>query len=177
MLIFWVLILPRLIGIFRNMQIQEQPVPMEELLVPKKKPLIPIVIIIILILAGAGAGLFFLMGDRIFSRGSEAPVAAAESSPPPVPAAAAGTVYSFQDEIMERSFIAGDTIRVILNGLDYPLVLEELGPPVVLSLEGREYSLEMGKGTVLDLTRDGEGRHKGFSPPAPGRRRGGGALS
>jgi len=152
----------RLIGIFRNMQIQEQPVPMEELLVPKKKPLIPIILIIILILAGTGAGLFFLLGDRILPRGSEAPVAivAAESSSPSV--AATGTVYSFQDEIMERSFVAGDTIRVVLDNRDYPLLLEELGPPVVLMLEGQKYSLEMGKGTVLDLSRDGEGDIKVF---------------
>jgi transcriptional regulator with XRE-family HTH domain len=155
----------KLIGIFRNMQIQEQPVPMEELLVSKKKPLIPIILIIILILAGAGTGLFFLLGDRLFSGEAEAPVAAEENpspSPPPSVTAGAGTVYAFQDEIMERSFLAGDTIRVVLNDQEYPLLLEELGPPVVFSLGGRKYPMEMEKGTVLDLSGDGEGDIKVF---------------
>ena len=155
----------RLIGIFRNMQIQEQPVPMEELLVSKKKPLIPIILIIILILAGAATGLFFLLGDRLFPGEAEAPVEAEEepslSSPPSV-TTGEGTVYAFQDEIMERSFLAGDTIRVVLNDQEYPLLLEELGPPVVFSLGGRKYSMEMEKGTVLDLSGDGEGDIKVF---------------
>lgn len=149
----------KVISNLRNLRMQEQPPPMEQLIKPPAK--IKLVAIIIPIVAVA----LLATGWLLFRNKAVHP-------PNPVKEEVAGAVsavetraqqmstggsYEFQREIMERSFYPGDEIVVFIDSSTYPIVVAEIGPPIVLSYDGRLENYEVGSTNVIDLTGDGRG--------------------
>ena len=153
----------RLIGIFRNMKIQEQPPPMEELLTTRKRKGLPVIIAAAAVLAVLGV-IFWVrilpgmeerstLADAEASAAAEAPAPAAR--PDPSAPVAAGSRYDFKDEILERSFLSGDTIVVYSAGGQFPLTVGAIGETVTLNGGSGPLELKPEVSSLLDLNGDG----------------------
>ena len=136
-----------IVGLYKNFKIQEQPVPMEELLEQKrssKSPLIILIIVIIAALIVAGV----LLGPQFLSRGrTVAPAAKVAPS--------GGTVYRLTDEIIERRFVAGDTVVVPVGNKSYDVKLSVSGRDLVLTDAAGTQTLKLGEEKSIDLNGDG----------------------
>lgn len=149
----------RLVTLYRNMKIQEQPVPMDELIQGKRRsPSIGLIVGIILaltVLAGGGYGAY-----TWFSRdtgGAEVGVAPAETEEPQQSAAeAAGDRYEMGEEIVERRFREGQVLRLVLNGQTVDIQVRDVADEVTLSTPFGSTSAGLGQELLLDLTEDNQ---------------------
>jgi cytoskeletal protein RodZ len=129
---------------YRALKIQEQPIPVEQLLrspVPVKKIVLSI-LIPLLILAAGGGGYYFY---------THRPVREYTVSPEvrqPVE-------YSMADEPLERRFYTGDSVLVPQGEAFYKLVLSNLGEALTITTPLGERKLDLGQELTLDLDDDG----------------------
>lgn len=158
----------RLISLFKNLQIQEQAPPMEELLQPRRSIKVPLIIGLAVLLAVIVGVVWFVVLPRAGgdpgtrsaessgeTAGTPVPGTAAVVPPPAVSASGAGAIYEFTDEVLERSFSLGDTINVHLGGTRYPLKIDSAGDAVKFALAQGDLELPLGAVTALDLNGDG----------------------
>ncbi|WP_319415452.1 helix-turn-helix domain-containing protein [Marispirochaeta aestuarii] len=143
-----------MISLYKNFKIQEQPVPMDELLVKRGPSPVLLILIGLTVLAAVGAGfLFFPRLNKPVS--SAAGEAAAQEQVREVPASADESLFLFTDEIVEQRFETGTRIEIPDLGPEYSISLLEAGDQVSLSLAGEETSLNLGEERRLDLNGDG----------------------
>jgi cytoskeletal protein RodZ len=135
-----------LIGIYRNIKIQEQPLPMNELL--ESRPRLPSLRIIVSIVAGVLiVALAGYLVYRATSRGS-LPAAAAR------PSLAAGSDFVFQDEVRTQWFTQGDAISVPVSSKSYRIVVFAVGDTLTLKVPGGTVEMGLGKERYIDLDGD-----------------------
>ncbi len=136
-----------LVGIYRNIKIQEQPLPMNELL--ESKPRLPPLRIIIIAAAVvlALAAVSYLV-YRATARAA-GPAAAAQK-----PSQSSSTDFVFQDEVRTQWFSQGDGISVPFNGKNYRIVVFAIGDTLTLKVPGGTVDLGLGKERYIDLTGD-----------------------
>jgi cytoskeletal protein RodZ len=136
-----------LIGIYRNIKIQEQPLPMTELLdaQPRLPPrrLILIVALGVVVLAAAGWIIY-----KAASRGSSASASAQK------PAAGVAADFVFQDEVRTQWFGQGDGIAVPIAGKNYRIVVSAIGDSLTLKVPGGTVDMGLGKDRSIDLDGD-----------------------
>jgi cytoskeletal protein RodZ len=108
---------------YRALKIQEQPVPVEQLLHPASRApkIIRNVVIITLILAAGGAGVWFFLNHI---RRAE-PVNAEKRRKP--------VDYEMNGPLLERRFYQGDTVLIPLGDSTYKIELVSLGETVTLN--------------------------------------------
>jgi len=137
-----------LLSLYRSFKLQEQPVPVDELLKsPSKVPAILgriAVAIGVLALAG-GAAWFFL------TQYNNRPV----DETPPV---RAPVQYTMNNDSMERRFYRGDTILVPVGGNTYRLELSGIGDTVTLTTPAGPVRLDLSQEATVDLTNDGSSK-------------------
>jgi cytoskeletal protein RodZ len=137
-----------LIGIYRNIKIQEQPLPMNELLDSRPRgPAIRLILIVavgVIVLAAVGYIVY-----RAASRGG-APVAATQKS------AGTSTDFVFQDEVRTQWFEQGGGISIPLGGKNYRIVVTGVGDNLTLKVPGGTVDMGLGKDRYIDL--DGDSR-------------------
>ncbi|TFG64294.1 MAG: hypothetical protein E4H36_03380 [Spirochaetales bacterium] len=139
-----------LITLYRNFKIQEQPIPLNELLDKgEKKPVGLLIAVIAVVVAGLGVGGYFL-GPRLAAGISEARAARAERRKDSL----SGTVYEMKDEIMERRFAAGDTVSVILNNTKYSISLTDVSDKLTISAPLGTMGINLGDEVLIDLDGD-----------------------
>ncbi len=147
-----------LVSLYRNLKLQEQPVPMEQLL--DRRTRVPLVPLFGIILAAAVVGvLVYVIGFTDFFRSPAPAEAAAESAAETaVEAAAPVSEYEFplEDEILEKRFALGDVISVAIDGMKVPLELGALGESVKLLMPSGEVDLSMEEERQVDINNDGE---------------------
>ena len=135
-----------LIGIYRNIKIQEQPLPMNELL--ESRPRLPSLRIIISIVAG---GLILALAGylvyRATSRGSRPATAVRQSL-------AAGSDFVFQDEVRTQWFSQGDAISVPVSSKNFRIVVFAVGDTLTLKVPGGTVEMGLGKERYIDLDGD-----------------------
>ncbi len=148
-----------MISLYRNFKIQEQPVPMDELIM-RRGPSPVIIVLIVLLVAGAlGAAGFFLYPKLMLSGGGvEKPAEAAVSEPAAEdePVVSGGPVFAFNDEIVEQRF-ESDTAVEFSQGSDsrrFVILLED--DAVVLAAAAGNISLKLGEEKDVDLNGDGD---------------------
>jgi len=146
----------KLIGLFRNLKIQEQQPPMEELLVKPRKPWIPVVLLLVVLVAAAVA-VWIFFGDQIFGESGEKESLPAETVEPEEVEIDEDRLYEFKEEILERSFSRGDQISLNLSGQTYVFVIGKTAPPAEIILNGETEVLELGKASIFDLDGDDVG--------------------
>ena len=140
-----------IISLYKSFKIQEQPLPMTELLETKKKrPFL--VISIIVIITGLGAGGYFLI-PRILELSKSREIAKEQKIEAIAPT---GVSYNMTDEILERRFFEGDEIVIALEGKEYPVLLASVGENLTVVAPSGDISLSLGEEKLLDL--DGDGR-------------------
>ena len=132
-----------LISSYRMLKIQEQPIPVDQLL-NDPKPAIPA---FLLIVAGAaavlaiGAVVFFAIGRSSSSRPSTVPRKNVE--------------YELKSGILEKRLYQGDTALIAVGSERFKLELSKLGDEATISAPGGNFSLELGQEAEIDLDGDG----------------------
>jgi cytoskeletal protein RodZ len=133
-----------LFSLYRALKIQEQPVPVEQLLrSPSKAP--KIILIIFLILAGLGAagGGFYLFRNLSWK------TKAVEKPPQPQ------AVYTLEGSFFDRRLYQGDSLIIPLGGDQYKIDLQNLGEAVTLSTPIGTVILDLGQERTVDINSDG----------------------
>ena len=136
-----------LVGIYRNIKIQEQPLPMNELL--ESKPRLPSLRIVIFAVAAVLA--LAAVGYLIYRATARAggPAAAVQKS-----SQSAGTDFVFQDEVRTQWFSQGDGISVPYGGKSYRIVVFAIGDSLTLKVPGGTVEMGLGKERYIDLDGD-----------------------
>jgi cytoskeletal protein RodZ len=133
-----------LLSLYRAFRIQEQPVPVDQLLKPPSKtPKILIPIAIILIILGAGGGAYYY-----FFAMPEKPVVN-------VPISRAPAEYVMNSNTLERRIYNGDSILVPVETNQYKLELVNLGEAVTIRTPGGQVILDLGQEANIDLNSNG----------------------
>jgi cytoskeleton protein RodZ len=136
-----------LIGIYRNIKIQEQPLPMNELLVSRPKlPSLRVIMIgvaIVLLVAAAGY-LVYRAASRNAGSGSAAQKTASGTN----------ADFVFQDEVRTQWFSQGDGIVVPMGGKNYRILVVSVGTTLVLKVPGGTVEMGLGKERYVDLQGD-----------------------
>lgn len=141
-----------IVALYKSFKIQEQPLPMDELIqTPKRKKwwLVPL---IVLFLGGAGAGVYFLvpgLRDEALQRVERPQKAETETV-----AEAEGTVYEMKDEIVERRFLEGDTVQILVGENEFPLQLTTIDKQLTISGNTGNVQLSVGEEYTIDLNGD-----------------------
>jgi cytoskeletal protein RodZ len=133
-----------LFSLYRALKIQEQPVPVEQLLrSPSRAPKIILIILLVLTsLAAAGGGIFFFRNVFRKTRGVE------KAAPPK-------TVYTMEGRFFDRRLYQGDSIIIPLEGNQYKIDLQNLGEAVTLSTPIGTVILDLGQERNVDINNDG----------------------
>ncbi|TVQ41109.1 MAG: helix-turn-helix domain-containing protein [Spirochaetaceae bacterium] len=133
------------VALYKNLKLQEQPAPIDELLVRRSPRPFILAAVAVIVLAGAVAGgILFFTSDFFQSRRARAEVADS-----------GGREYIMENEIMEQRFVQGDTIRVPVRDGEYPLLLAEIGDTVALDSPAGRHSLPPAQEQTIDITEDG----------------------
>jgi cytoskeletal protein RodZ len=141
------------VNLYKNIQIQEQPLPMTELLEPARpnSPL-RLVILLVIIVAVLGGGVYALYRYVIAPAGESRPQTAVVQEPEEP---TAGQEFLFEDEAMTRWFSLDDRIGFPLNGNTYRLELIDIGRTLTVKIPGGTLDMTLGEDRQLDLNGDG----------------------
>jgi cytoskeletal protein RodZ len=133
-----------LFSLYRALKIQEQPVPVEQLLrSPSRAP--KILMIIFLVLGGL-AGVF--AGIRFFGNIFRKTVPAEKAEQPQA-------VYTLEGSFFDRRLYRGDSLLIPLEGTQYKIDLQNLGEAVTLSTPVGNVILDLGQERNVDINNDG----------------------
>ena len=133
-----------LLSLYRSLRIQEQPVPVEQLLKgPSPVPKIIGAIAIVLAVLGIAGGAIFI----IYRLPKKSPVAVPE--PRPV------SEYTLNSNFFERRFYPGDSILVTIDNNIYKLILSGLSDAITVTTPRGNIMLDLGQEVTVDLNNDG----------------------
>ncbi len=142
----------KIITLYRNLKIQEQPIPVEELIRPKKRlPLraIAIGVAVAALLGAGGYGVYFYVQNRSVE---EERVSEERNSSPF--GSNRQPDHIVDEEIIERRFSAGDLIRIQFDEKTGDLYLGEVGERVRLEYPEGETTISLGREELIDLDGD-----------------------
>jgi cytoskeletal protein RodZ len=133
-----------LLSLYRIRKIQEQPVPVEQLL--KRTSVVPKILLIVFIsmalLGGAGGGVFYLL-----SRSKGEDTSAVKAHEP--------IEYMLSGAYFEQRFYPDDTILVSLGDTEYEFSLQTIGDVVTITSPDGNIMLDLAQEKTLDLNGDG----------------------
>ena len=133
-----------LLSLYRAIKIQEQPVPVEQLL--KSTPSFPKWLLILIITAA----IFLIIGGAgylIFIRTPAEPVQTSIIQLP--------MEYILEGSFLERRFYRGDTLIVPFDDEEYKIELRSMDDPLTLIIPGGSVTLNLSGDTDIDLNGDG----------------------
>jgi cytoskeletal protein RodZ len=138
-----------LVGLYRNLRIQEQPMPMSELLQgPRRvRPRPRLLALILVVVAAAAVGVFLLVRYGL-PRGGETAARQPEARPAP-----AGE-YVLSEEAITRWYSQGETVSVPMDGEHYRLSFAAVGDRLTLKIPGGTVDLAVGQTRQVDLDGD-----------------------
>lgn len=140
----------KIVALHRNMKLQEQPAPIEELLDTGKSNL-SIVVIIVLLLVAAGVGGFFLY--NYFS--TKVPEASVEE---PEVVVNPENIYTYDMNTIgvEDRFPEGSELQILFLDNVYTIIVKEVSANVILSLPDGELMFNLGDKKTSDFNGDGK---------------------
>ena len=138
-----------LVGLYRNLRIQEQPMPMSELLQgagprPRSRALLFILVGVVVIAVGV-----FLLVRFGLPRGERLAAPAATVKP-----AAGGHEYVLSEDAITRWYSQEEGVSVPLDGEQYQVKLAEVADTLTLKVPGGTLNLAVGQVRQLDLDGD-----------------------
>jgi cytoskeleton protein RodZ len=139
-----------LVGLYRNLRIQEQPMPMSELLQgrPRARPRSRVLALVLAVAVVVGVGVFLLVrfgpprAGELVARQPEARPAAAEGE------------YVLSDEAITRWYTQGETVSVPIDGEHYRMSFAAVSDRLTLKIPGGTVDLTVGQTRQLDLDGD-----------------------
>ena len=132
------------LSLYRSLKIQEQPVPMEQLL--REPSLLPKILAIIAIILGVliiGAGAYFLI--RNFPRDEQIVPQTSRSA----------SEYIMTGDFFERRFYPGDSILISSETDTYRLVFASISDAVTIVTPRNPVMLDLGQEVTVDLSDSG----------------------
>ncbi|MCL2441807.1 MAG: helix-turn-helix domain-containing protein [Treponema sp.] len=135
----------KVISLYRALRIQEQPIPVEQLLKsPPKLPGFVIPLIVILLVIGAVSwGIYSLVVNK---KNNPAQNTSENRSP---------SEYIMEGNSLDRRFYRNDSVLIPLDGETYKLELYNLGETVTIRTPGGSRNLDLGQDVTIDLNSDG----------------------
>jgi cytoskeletal protein RodZ len=135
----------RLISLYRALRIQEQPIPVEQLLRHKREfPKFIIPVFLILVALGAGGwGIYYLIANR-----PKSPVETTPVSRIPVE-------YMMEGNSMERRIYRNDSVLIPSGNEIYKLELVNLGDAVTIRTPSGSVILDLSQRANVDLSNSG----------------------
>ncbi len=134
--------------LYKNLKLQEQPAPIDELIAkPTSRPIARIVLIAIAVVAALGVGLYFLITSGVFQR-SDQPVAEEPDNRPD------GQTYSIVDEIVEQRFSRGDRLLIPVADNEYPVDLVEVNDGLTIETPEGRINLAVNEEAAVDVSGD-----------------------
>jgi len=135
----------KLIALYRALRIQEQPIPVEQLLKhPPRLPkvIIPVLITLIILCAGGWCVYYLILNWQ------NNPVEKTQVSRVPAE-------YMMEGNSMERRFYRDDSVLILIDSSIYKLELFNLGEAVTIRTPGGSVILDLSQEANLDLNNDG----------------------
>ncbi|HUW70903.1 MAG TPA: helix-turn-helix transcriptional regulator [bacterium] len=127
---------------FRGLRIQEQPMPIQELLQPKRLPLKPIIAAAVVIVVALGA---FLVVRLLKPGTASAPQALTRSAP---------AQLTMDSATFEKRLYEGDTVLVPFNGDSYRLTISRIDDRVAIQTPVGVSRFMLGEEGSIDLNKD-----------------------
>jgi cytoskeletal protein RodZ len=152
-----------MVTLYKNFKIQEQPLPMDELL--ERKGLSPVFkkVGIGIIAAGVLAVLIiFVLPLLREARGGASASAEAQADTSKAENDSAPASYVLKDEIVERRFQAGDLIDINVKNSVFRIKLSSITDKLDIEAPEGTVSLRLGEEKLLDLDNDGSEEIKVF---------------
>jgi len=139
-----------IVTLYRNMKLQEQPVPMTALL-DKRKPGRSVIILIIVLLAAVGVGAYFLYGYYVNNK-----ILVSVKEPAVSDQTENNNIYSYNAETVdiEERFPENSIVHIVSKANTYDILVKSVGSNAILSLDGSELVLNLGEEKSLDLNSD-----------------------
>ncbi|MDR3167609.1 MAG: helix-turn-helix domain-containing protein [Treponema sp.] len=133
-----------ILSLYRALKIQEQPIPVEQLLKPPSvlPKILLRALIVLLILAALGGGAYFILNYTPPERTVAAEIHTA-------------TEYLLNENFLERRFYRGDSILVPLGGSQYKIELSNLGEVLTITTPVGGIILDLSQEAKVDLNNDG----------------------
>ena len=133
-----------LVSLYRAHRIQEQPIPVEQLLKkPSPLPKIALISAIVLAVFGiAGASVYFINNRP-------------EKPDNPKPVRRTASVYTMAGDSLERRLYPGDTVLITVETTQYKLELGSLGDTITIRTPTGFERLDLGQSVNIDLNRNG----------------------
>jgi cytoskeleton protein RodZ len=138
-----------LVALHRNMKLQEQPVPIEELL-DTGKSRAPVFIILILLVVALGAVGYYLF-DKLIQKSPETII----DTVVPVEIPKKIISYSLSAVELEDRFPEDSELQIQFNNDLFSILIKTVSSKVILSLPGGEDALSLGDEKFVDLNDDG----------------------
>lgn len=139
-----------MVTLYKNFQIQSQPVPMDELIVKRdRKPLIIGIIAAVVVIA-LGVGGYFLVPEivnNIKVRQAQRESSVSEES-------TGGSVYTLDGEMIERRFFEKDVVEIPHKDQVFEIQLADIGDRLNLAVPGGTMQLRVGDERAVDLDGD-----------------------
>jgi cytoskeleton protein RodZ len=141
------------INLYRNIKIQEQPIPFDELLDNKRKfPPVLIIVGIVFLVILIGAGIVFLSFNVFTTKDTEEIVETKTEEI--VPEAGNGEDFVFDTEVITKWFKEGDSITMPLSDNTYRIEILKVEEPLHLKVFEKTTLLFIGKEVSFDLNDD-----------------------
>jgi cytoskeleton protein RodZ len=138
-----------LVGLYRNLRIQEQPMPMSELLQgARPRPRSRVLAVILGVSVVAAVGVFLLVRFALPRRG-EAAARPAETGP-----AAVEGEYVLSEDAITRWYSQGESVSVPIDGEHYRMSFAAVDDRLTLKVPGGTVDLTVGQTRLLDLDGD-----------------------
>jgi cytoskeletal protein RodZ len=132
-----------LLSIYKVIKLQEQPIPMKELLTrAPRRNLFVIIALIVVVIGGIGTGLYFLL----WNKKDTALVDAGVKGP---------TSYILEEGVLEQRFHSGDAVTVRGGAELYKFTLTNLGDAVTISGPNGNLILDLSRTISVDVNNDG----------------------
>jgi cytoskeletal protein RodZ len=142
-----------LVGLYRNLRIQEQPMPMSELLQGRPRtgrPRSRVLALVLVVAAVAAVGVFLGVRYGLPRRGETA----ARQAEPRAAAGAVEKEYVLSDEAITRWYSQGETVSVPIDGQHYRMSFAAVGDRLTLKIPGGTVDLTVGQTRQVDLDGD-----------------------
>lgn len=136
-----------IVSLYKNLKLQEQPAPMNELLERPRMPRSTLIGIICIVIVAISGGVYLVLSGNSSNtvESTQALAPKVETDP-----------KSFQNDVLERSFESGESIRIPVNGVDMDLQVGIKEGTVQLAVNGTTLALPAQKESLLDLNQDGK---------------------
>jgi cytoskeletal protein RodZ len=130
---------PELISLYKNMKIQEQPVPLDALIVRRRRFRVPLYVWAGLALLGVAAGVLLFFSLR------------PPSDPSTETKAAAPVRYEYKGEVLEQAFAQGDVVVIEGAGENGSIRVDKISGTVVLIGPNGKLTLKPGQESLMEI--------------------------